>query len=40
MTLTGWTFMLVSLGLVVGLNVFCFVRLFARRGDGSPREDA
>lgn len=30
MTTAGWVFMLASLALVIGLNVFCFVRLFRR----------
>ena len=34
MTTAGWIFMIASLALVIGLNVFCFARLFGRPVSG------
>ena len=31
MTLSGWIFMVISWGLIIGLVVFCFIKIFRKK---------
>ena len=35
MTIAGWIMLVLSWGLIIALNIFCLVRMFARKENGS-----
>ena len=31
MNIAGWLFLLVSWGIIIGLSIFCFIRVFSKK---------
>lgn len=31
MTLEGWVFLIISWGIILGLTIFCFVKVFSKK---------
>ena len=39
MTPIGWVLLLVSWGLIIALNIFCFVKVFGQKDDEREKSD-
>ena len=39
MTLAGWIMLILSWGLIIALNVFCFVKVFGQKDDERKKSD-
>ena len=40
MTLAGWIMLILSWGLIIALNVFCFVKVFGQKDDEREKNDS
>ena len=38
MTLAGWILLILSWGLIIALNIFCFVKVLGKKDDNSSAE--
>ena len=39
MTLGGWILLVLSWGLIIALNVFCFIKVFKQKNGGRQNEN-